>query len=206
MWAKRCKIQNAEPVAEFFRSAGNYYRTDSTENHEKSSSESEDDINHLIYLNTIWCDPDEKNYLNKKLQIIQNKFIRTIYKEEYFSINNQTPNYKKKIHTKDLFVKNKILTLSQINVAECCQMAHKIIKKDINIDVVMKKNSDIHTHNTRNSAKIHIFKVKTNFKKKGFMHKTSVAYNNLPNALKIINNHSTFRKKLKIHILNSGVT
>ena len=69
---------------------------------------------HLIYLNSIWCDAHRtSNYLFKHVQTIQNKFIRTIYKEDY-NYNNLDCNGQQKIHTEDLYKIHGILTLCQI--------------------------------------------------------------------------------------------
>ena len=161
---------------------------------------------HLIYLNPIWCNASNKsNYLFKELQILQNKFIRNIFSEEYYKKNIDSMG-NKLIHTAELYQKYKILTLEQINIKESAQITHKIMNENIIIDLKIKKNKDVHNYHTRNKNDIHLFKVKTNCKKNGFLHKSAVVFNKLPVAIKSTNNYYQFKKLLKNHLLNSGIT
>ena len=155
---------------------------------------------HLINLNSIWCDAHRtSNYLFKHIQTLQNKFLRTIYKEEYF-YNNVDPQGNKIIHTIDLYKKHDILTLSQINRNECARITHRILHKTINIDFNLDHNTDVHGYNTRNSSNIHLYK------KYGFIKKISMFYNELPDSIKKITNHIKFKKLVKNYLINPGVT
>ena len=154
----------------------------------------------LTYLNTIWCDIKKKGNLNKSLahlQVIQNKCIRNIFKEEYYSPKNIDQRGNRIMRTVDFYHKYNILTLTQLNYKECCIMTHKILNKNIVIDVKLDLNKEIHNHNTRSKNKIHIYKVKTNIRMSGFIHRASVLFNALPNNLQSITNLKKFKKTLK---------
>ena len=161
---------------------------------------------HLTLYNEIWCDgKNNSNYLFQHVKKIQNKFIRTIYKEKYF-FNNVNKNGEKIVHTIDLYKQHKILTLREINKNQNALIAHRILFKSINIDVSYKKNTQVHSHNTRNAKNIHLFKINTNKLKNGFMFRSANIHNSLPNDLKNIPNQTEFKIKLKNYIMNSGVT
>ena len=77
---------------------------------------------------------------------------------------------------------------------------------NVNIDIKISKNSDIHEHNTRAKHQLHIFKIRTDIKRDSFTHKAAIMYNNLPNDIKSHKEFPIFKKKLKNYVLNSGVT
>ena len=162
---------------------------------------------HLLWLNPIWYNYSKSShYLFKHLQIIQNKFVRTIFREIYYNKNNIDTNGNKIMETDALYKKYNILTLKQININESAQMTHKILNGNINIDIKFIKNSDIHEHNTRARHQLHISKIKTNIKRDSFLYKASIIYNNLPTDIKSHKEFPVFKKKLKNYVLNSGVT
>ena len=161
---------------------------------------------HLILYNSIWCDYNRtSNYLFKHIQILQNKFIRTIFKEQYF-YNNVDSTGNKLIHTEDLYKNHKILNLAQINRNEIASITHRILHKNINIDITIRRNSEMHSYPTRNLNDIHLFKTKQNSHKIPFINKAALTYNSLPHEIKDTTNQVKFKILLKNYILNSGVT
>ena len=161
---------------------------------------------HLTLYNSIWCDHQRtSNYLFKHVQTLQNKFIRTIFKELYY-YNNEDSNGNRIIHTADLFMRHKILTLAQINSNELSLITHRILHKSINIDITFPRNYEIHKYPTSNFADIHLFKTKATGQKIAFSLKSAKTFNSLPQLIKDTTNHLKFKKLLKNHILNSGVT
>ena len=85
-------------------------------------------------------------------------------------------------------------------------MTHKTLNNNINIDLKMTRNSDIHEYNTMTKNQLNVFKIKTEVKRSIFSHKATIIYNNLPAKLKNINDFPNFKKQLKNYVLNSGVT
>lgn len=161
---------------------------------------------HLILYNSVWCNSQRtSNFLFKHVQIIQNKFIRTVFKEIYF-INNKDQNGNKIIHTADLYKNHNILTLAQINLNESALITHQILHKTVIIDINYVKSTQIHLHNTRNAKNIHLFNTKSSKQKDGFMYKSATIHNSLPCNIRNTVSQKEFKIKLKNFILNSGVT
>lgn len=146
----------------------------------------------ISYLNVIWQNSAE-NILSK-ISIALNKFMRVIFWEDYTNPN---------IRTVNLYSKNNMLNLKQINFYEAIVFMYKLKHNLIRNNIEIEYNSDVHSYNTRSANDIRPSIPRTNYLRLGCMYSSIVSFNNLPITLKDVTPLSKFKEQLKQYILNA---
>uniref|UniRef100_A0A8D8B4R6 (northern house mosquito) hypothetical protein n=1 Tax=Culex pipiens TaxID=7175 RepID=A0A8D8B4R6_CULPI len=120
--------------------------------------------------------------------------MRVIFWEDYTNPN---------IRTVNLYSKNNMLNLKQINFYEAIVFMYKLKHNLIRNNIEIEYNSDVHSYNTRSANDIRPSIPRTNYLRLGCMYSSIVSFNNLPITLKDVTPLSKFKEQLKQYILNA---
>lgn len=148
----------------------------------------------ICYLNIIW--QNAPNYVTSKISTTLNKFMRTIFWEQYLDPNTRTI---------DLYTNNNVLNFSQIKHYESVLFIYKVKKNLIKHNVDLQSLSEIHHYETRNVDNIRLTIPRTNYMRFGCIYPAIVNFNNLPIYLKNIPSIYTFKKVLKKYVTENIV-
>lgn len=142
---------------------------------------------HIDYLIEVWGSAAKTNI--NKLQISQNKLIKTLFNYDYLT------------STQKIYKNTNIMTITQAYKYNTCILIKKIINKDIHSQILFTKKIHVVKRNTRQASNIYLRTPRTNYGKKNIMFEGAKLYNKLPKDLKEINSINLFKKVLKKHIL-----
>lgn len=117
----------------------------------------------------------------ERIFILQKRIVRIINKEHYLA------------HCKPIFKALNILTLSSQFILE----AALLVKKNPDI---FTRNSEIHSHNTRQSRQVHKPRVNTTLAQRGPLFASIEVYNNIPQHIQSIQDLDKFKKALKKYL------
>ena len=146
---------------------------------------------HLIYALPIWGSAKEEAYL-KPLVLLQKRFVRLVQ------------NVPVRAHTKPIMDKLGILTIPNLYVLRVCSemhphihQPHEAVNRPTHIHHYTE-TANAHRHATRGAITGH----KHLAKPSGYYAQKYVSiWNNLPTALRSIENHKEFKGLLKAHLL-----
>jgi endonuclease/exonuclease/phosphatase (EEP) superfamily protein YafD len=141
----------------------------------------------LLYGITAWGCADEEQI--KSIQKIQNKAIKNL-----FNLPHRTPT--KKIHSRF-----EILTVKQLHQKSAATHIYKIANQLIHSNITLQTGSEIHQHQTKNSATFRKPKRKSKyFGSSSSTHKSITAFNALPEKLRKTKKFNEFKNELKIFL------
>lgn len=144
----------------------------------------------LEYLIEIWGSASKK-YLDI-IQIAQNKLIKILFNYNYLT------------HTDKIYKETRIMNIKQLYRYFTCIIIHKILNKNININFNFIKKSSVHKMQLRNSSHLVTYKCRTNYGKKTIKYEGIKLYNELPKFIKDSETSTTFKKRLKLYILDDN--
>ena len=144
---------------------------------------------YLTYCNLVWG-----NTYNTRLQSLfrtQKKILKIMTFQDYRQSSRES------------FKKLEILTLQQINIYLASQFMYKY-KNSLLPNVFTNffiLNSDIHTHNTRSSSKIHLTQTRTNYKKQSLRHYGAQIWNQIENTIQQSKTLNQFKNRIRKTLL-----
>ena len=141
------------------------------------------------YCNLIWGSAASTHL--QSLTLIQKKCIRIISKAGYYD------------HTEPLFKEHKILTVTEIYEYNCTKFIYQCYnnKTYTNFKNKLVKNSDVHSHNTRNKGIIRKPRVRLHKFINSFLYKGIDMWNELPDRIKLINSFDSFKIAAKAFVI-----
>lgn len=128
-----------------------------------------------------------------KLQIVQNKTVRTIFAYDYRQMN---------LSTSDIRSKYKLLDIEQLLQFSCATLMYKIDNKLIKTNHRIMRNND-HGYMTRIRNHPRLNHYRTEMGRLNVFRVSTIVYNNLNNDLKTESSLHKFKKSLKNLLLNS---
>ena len=144
---------------------------------------------HLSYCNIVWGSTYPSTL--KRLEILQKKAVRRIYKTDYLA------------HTAPLFKDAKILKLKDINLQQMSQFMYRYVNKELP-DVFNNFFRSINTrHNTRSKNNFYPEPYKSNLKRFSVKIKGPITWNNLDNGIKCSPSINSFKYRIKDKLLSS---
>lgn len=146
----------------------------------------------ICYLCIIW--QNAPNYVISKISITLNKFMRTIFWEDYLDPN---------VRTVDLYKNNYIMNFAQLKYFESALFVYKVKNNLIKHNLELQSLSELHRFNTRNMINIQIRMPRTNYIKLGCIYPAIINYNNLPLNLKTITSIHIFKNSLKKYVIEN---
>ena len=147
-------------------------------------------LSHLTYCNIVWGNC--ASYLLQKLFLLQKRAIRAVTRSHFLA------------HTRELFLKLKILDIYSINSVQVATFMCSFTK-DILPDVFKEYfiyNSDINAYETRNANKLYVPLYRNNFSRTQISYKGPVLWNSLPDKFKLCPTVQNFKRKYKSYLLN----
>lgn len=141
----------------------------------------------IDYLIEVWGSATKTNL--KKLQVAQNRVIKTLFRYNYL-----TPTIK-------IYKETKLFNLAQTYKYNTCIFIRKILTKDIHSQITFTKRIDIYKRMTRRANNLCLRSHRTNYGKKSILYDGAQLYNELPKTIKEAKSLFTFKKLLKSHIL-----
>ena len=143
-------------------------------------------MSHLIYCNPIWASTF-KTYL-QKLFSLQKRALKLCTPPKLSPI--EPSNTFKLCHSLDIF---------QINKLELAKLMHSVHFKTVPplIISLFSKNSEIHSHNTRNKNNFHSVLIKYTIIKLSYLTQAPEVWNNIPAQIKNYSAIHLFKKHLK---------
>lgn len=144
---------------------------------------------HIDYLVEIWGSASKTNL--KPLQTAQNKLIKTLFQYDYL-----TP-------SSTLYEKTKLMDINKTYIYYSCILVRKILKKEIHTNITFNpKNINPQKSRLRNANNIILRPPRTNYGKHNITYESAQTYNKLPSNIKDATNLLTFKKLLKLYLLN----
>ena len=146
----------------------------------------------ITYAITSWGNTNSKEI--KRLTILQKRAIRTITKSRYNS------------HTNKLFKNLKLLKIPDIYNTSCAKFYYRVKSKLVPqyFQQQLPRNTEIHSHFTRNNINLHTFNHSSEFKKQLINVKIPQIWNALPPDIKNINSSMKyFDFKIKNHYIST---
>ena len=137
---------------------------------------------YLHYGNIVWANTYQSNL--DPLKKLQKKIIRMI---SFAGFTDHSP---------PIFKKLSVLPFDQINKEKVALFMFRYFNKMLPsaFDAFFTLNKDLHNHNTRSSAKIHINYIRTNYSKHSIKYRGSQVWNSLPTAVKTAKSIYIFKK------------
>ena len=144
---------------------------------------------YLHYGNIVWANTYQSNL--DPLKKLQKKIIRII---SFAGFTDHSP---------PIFKKLSVLPFDQINKEKVALFMFRYFNKMLPsaFDAFFTLNKDLHNHNTRSSAKIHINYIRTNYSKHSIRYRGSQVWNSLPTAVKTAKSIYIFKKEIKKYLL-----
>ena len=137
---------------------------------------------YLHYGNIVWANTYQSNL--DPLKKLQKKIIRII---SFAGFTDHRPH---------IFKKLSLLPFDQVNKEKVALFMFRYFNKMLPsaFDAFFTLNKDLHNHNTRSSAKIHINYIRTNYSKRSIKCRGSQIWNSLPTAVKTAKSNHIFKK------------
>ena len=138
-----------------------------------------------IYANTSQIHLDRLMKLNNKLlRILQNKPLRTPVTKLYSKYNT--------------------LPITDLHQQQLLLLVHKFINQPDKLPEVFENyfelNRTVHTHGTRSSDDVHIFRVNSALGQRCIKYKAATLWNKLPHEIKELRSVHLFKSRFKSHI------
>ena len=149
---------------------------------------------HLSYAIASWGNINNKEM--KRLTLLQKRAIRIVTKSKYNS------------HTNRLFRNLNALKINDIFNISCSRFYFKVQSNltPLYFKQELPRNTDIHSHNTRNSQNLHTYNTTSELRKQLLNVKIPQCWNSLPQNLRNITNLKHIDIKLKDHYLSKYPT
>ena len=146
---------------------------------------------YLNYCNIIWGGAYDS--VLKPLFILQKKAIRLISNSHYLE------------HTAPLFESLKLLNLYNIFKYNCFLLVHKCTKENYfpEFKKKLQTSSSIHSYETRNNNQLRVPLEKLKLCQKSYKYISIKLWNDVNEDIKNINSIITFKKKVKILLIES---
>ena len=146
---------------------------------------------YLNYCNIIWG--GAYDIVLKPLFILQKKAIRLISNSHYLE------------HTAPLFKSLKLLNIYQIFKYNCLLLVHKCTNDNYFPEFKKKLQSSIHSYETRNNNQLRVPLEKLKLCQKSYKYISIKLWNDVNEDIRNINFIITFKKKIKILLIESIV-
>ena len=137
----------------------------------------------LNYCTPIWCSNYQGNI--NPVHLLQKRIIRCVTKSDFLA------------HSQPLFKKCKALNIFDINKAYLSKLYFKNPTKYVNPNILQ------HDHNTRNQNLLRPPRFTTTLAMNSFLNQGPLIYNQVPLAVKQSMTITSFKRKLKDHLLSS---
>lgn len=147
----------------------------------------------LTYLLPVWG-TSSSNFCKNKLQIVQNKIIRSIFVHEYYQLRMSTSEIRKEYS---------ILDIEQSLVYSCTTLMYKIENSLIKTDHRIARNNE-HGYMTRNRNDPRLNHYRTETGRNNIFRICTSMYNSINRDIKNETAVHKFKKKLKQNLLNSN--
>ena len=145
---------------------------------------------HLSYMNPFWNSAN--NNAIESLAVAQRKCLRFVFRKYSYSPSSE------------LF-SDQILPLKKMNEFNLLLLAFKITNNLLRNNVDLRRTSDVHNHNTRQSSHFYVDNYQTSFGHANFFTRGIIAYNNLEPALKRIGTIARFKRELRYKLYSEYI-
>lgn len=147
---------------------------------------------HLMYMCHLWSTATSTRL--HQIEMLQNKALRRISCQLYMSPH---------IHTRNLYIHNKILPLSDMSKLTTAIATYKITNNFTKSDIIFKTNAEFHQYATRTRQNLHPPKPNNNHGKKCITYRGATILNGLPPHIKNATSLNSFKSKLKTHLIRN---
>lgn len=145
---------------------------------------------HLLYLIEIWGSAAKTSL--KKLQILQNKIIKTIF------------NYNFRSSTSKIYRETNLMNIKQLYIYNTCIFIYKTINKKIRTEIQFNKRPKVGRPCTRRASYIVLPKTRTKYGRTSVTYEGARLFNKLPSVIKNIDSLNGFKKRLTNYILKNN--